>query len=66
MALPGVESIITAEDIPGENGFPGYSHDEPILTPLGETLKMKGAPFALVIANTPDNAQKAMQAVQVE
>jgi nicotinate dehydrogenase large molybdopterin subunit len=64
--LPGVESIITAADIQGENGFPGYSRDEPILTPVGDTLKMKGAPFALVIATTPVNAQKAMQAIKVE
>src|SRR5512141_2695736 len=39
---PGVVDVITAGDIPGENGLPDYSRDEPILTPVGDTLRMKG------------------------
>jgi aerobic-type carbon monoxide dehydrogenase small subunit (CoxS/CutS family) len=51
--LPGVVCIITAADIPGENGLGDYSRDEPILTPLGATAKMAGAPVALVVGETP-------------
>jgi len=64
--VPGVVRIITAEDIPGVNGFPEYSHDEPLLTPVGETLKTKGAPITLVVADTLESAQAGLDAVLVE
>jgi CO/xanthine dehydrogenase Mo-binding subunit len=63
--IPGVIRVITAEDIPGLNGFPEYSQNEPILTPIGDTLKMKGAPVALVVANTGNAAQKGLDAIRV-
>jgi CO/xanthine dehydrogenase Mo-binding subunit len=63
--VPGVIRIITAEDIPGVNGFPEYSHDEPLLTPVGDTLKTKGAPIAFVVADTLDAAQAGLDAVRV-
>ncbi|MBL7161840.1 MAG: xanthine dehydrogenase family protein molybdopterin-binding subunit [Anaerolineales bacterium] len=62
--LPGVIRIISADDIPGVNGFPGYSRDEPLLTPVGDTVRMKGAPVALVIASTPEIAQAGLQAIE--
>jgi len=64
--VPGVVRIITAEDIPGVNGFPEYSHDEPLLTPVGETLKTKGAPITLVVADTLEAAQAGLDAVLAE
>ncbi len=64
--LPGVIRIITADDIPGVNGFPGYSKDEPVLTPMGETAKMKGAPIALVVADTLKEAKMGVQAIIVQ
>jgi CO/xanthine dehydrogenase Mo-binding subunit len=63
--LPGVVRVITATDIPGENALTGYSQDEPVLTPIGETLKQKGAPVALVVANSLDEARRASAAVEV-
>lgn len=65
-AMPGVARILTAQDIPGENGFTGYSRDEPLLTPPGDTLRQKGAPIALVVASSFDYAQKAASAIEVE
>ncbi len=62
--LPGVIRIITATDIPGVNGFPNYSRDEPLLTPVGETVKMKGAPVALVIASTPEDTLVGVRAIK--
>ena len=47
---PGVVRVLTAADIPGDNDLTGYSHKEPVLTPIGDTLRQKGAPIALVIA----------------
>ena len=64
--VPGVVRIITAEDIPGVNGFPEYSHDEPLLTRVGETLKTKGAPIALVVADTVVAAMSGLDAIKVE
>ena len=64
-AAEGVIRIITAEDIPGENGLGDYSRDEPILTPVGETAKMKGAPVALVVAGTADQARAGAEAIEV-
>ena len=63
--LPGVIRIITAKDIPGINGFPSYSRDEPLLTPVGESIKMKGAPVALVVAMTPKEALDGLEAIEV-
>lgn len=64
--LPGVIRVITADDIPGINGFPGYSRDEPVLTPVGETAKMKAAPLALVVGTSPQATQAGLEAITVE
>ncbi len=66
LEVPGVIRILTAEDVPGVNGFPEYSRGEPLLTPVGETLKMKGAPIALIVADTLGAAQAGLEAVRVE
>lgn len=64
--VPGVVQIITAKDIPGVNGFPKYSRNEPLLTPIGDSLKMIGAPIALVVAESLDAAQAGLDSIQVE
>jgi CO/xanthine dehydrogenase Mo-binding subunit len=64
--VAGVIRVITAEDIPGVNGFPEYSRNEPLLTPVGETLKTKDAPIAFVVANSMQAAQAGLDAIHVE
>jgi aldehyde oxidoreductase len=64
--LPGVVRIVTAADIPGLNGFPEYSRDEPVLTPVGDTVRMVGAPVALVVAASPEQAQAGAEAIVAE
>jgi CO/xanthine dehydrogenase Mo-binding subunit/aerobic-type carbon monoxide dehydrogenase small subunit (CoxS/CutS family) len=64
--LPGVVRILTAADVPGENGLGDYSRDEPVLTPVGDTLKMLGAPIALVVATSPERAQAGVDAIQAD
>ena len=65
-ALPGVVCVITAEHIPGTNSFTGYSRDEPVLVPVGRAAKMRGAPVAIVIAETPEAAEAGVRAVEAE
>ncbi|MGB9641165.1 MAG: molybdopterin-dependent oxidoreductase, partial [Anaerolineales bacterium] len=61
--IAGVIKIITAEDIPGENGFELYSVAEPVLPRVGETVRMRGAPLYLIVAESEEIAQAAIQAV---
>ncbi|PWH17907.1 MAG: hypothetical protein DDG59_07300 [Anaerolineae bacterium] len=63
---PGVHKILTWKDVPGTNGFEEYSREEPILPAVGETLRMKGAPIFLLIAETAELAHQALPLVQVE
>lgn len=65
-ALPGVVRIITAADIPGQNGLAGYSQDEPILVPVGEATRQKGAPIALLVAESDELARHAVSLMEVE
>jgi len=62
--VPGVLSVVTAQDIPGKNGFAEYSRDEPVLVAVGMTAKMKGAPIALVVADSLENARAGAKAIQ--
>jgi CO/xanthine dehydrogenase Mo-binding subunit len=64
--LEGVVQVITAADIPGENGFSEYSRMEPVLTPLGQAVKMVGAPIAFVVAKDELTAQAGVQAIEFE
>jgi CO/xanthine dehydrogenase Mo-binding subunit len=64
--MPGVVRIFTAADVPGLNGLEGYSRDEPLLTPLGDTLRQKGAPIAIVVAASKSAANAACRAIAVE
>ncbi len=62
----GVRRVITWNDIPKVNGFPDYSVEEPVLTPVGETLRMRGAPIALIVAESAAQAEAAQAAVELD
>ena len=64
--LPGVVRVLTAADIPGANSLEGYSRNEHLLTPAGETVRMVGDAIALVLAESPEAAQAGAAAVQVD
>jgi CO/xanthine dehydrogenase Mo-binding subunit len=66
LRIPGVERVITAADVPGLNGLDGYSREEPVLTPVGDTVRQKGAPIALILSETQAQAESAAQAIAVE
>jgi len=65
LQLEDVVAIVTADQIPGENGLGDYSRDEPVLTPVGATVKMQGAPVALVVGTTPQGALAGAEAIDV-
>ncbi len=64
--MHGIHKILTWKDIPAINGFEHYSQEEPILPAVGETLRMKGAPIFLLIAETPEQGYAALQQVEIE
>lgn len=63
--FPGVVAVLTAQDIPGENQFEDYSREEPVLPAVGQTVRMAGAPLALVAAETKAAAEAALAAIEV-
>ena len=63
--MPGVVAVLTADDIAGENGLGDYSQEEPVLCPVGATVRMVGAPVALVVAETPAAAKAGLAAIEV-
>jgi CO/xanthine dehydrogenase Mo-binding subunit/aerobic-type carbon monoxide dehydrogenase small subunit (CoxS/CutS family) len=63
--LPGVVCVLTAADVPGENGLGDYSRDEPVLPAVGDTVRMLGAPVALIVATSSEQAQAGVEAIEV-
>ncbi len=62
--VPGVRTILTADDIPGENQVGALIADEMLLAE--STVHFVGEPIALVLAETPATAHKAAQMISVE
>ncbi|KQX91897.1 xanthine dehydrogenase molybdopterin binding subunit [Variovorax sp. Root473] len=60
-AMPGVVTVITADDIPGTNDCGSIIHDDPILLPVndGGEIRYLGQPVFAVIAETRDAARRA-------
>lgn len=73
-ALPGVACVLTAEDvdyakmvadIPGQTGQQARKGSEtPVLA--WDRVRYKGEPIALVAAETPDIAERALELIEVE
>jgi len=66
LQIPGVVCVLTAEDIPGENGLGDYSQEEPLLPPIGSTVRMIGAPVALLVAESDEAARAGLAAIDVQ
>lgn len=64
--VPGVIKILTAQDLPGRNGFGSLpTHpDQPIL--CKDKVRYLGDAVALVIGENEDIAQKALRLIQVK
>jgi CO/xanthine dehydrogenase Mo-binding subunit/aerobic-type carbon monoxide dehydrogenase small subunit (CoxS/CutS family) len=63
-ALPGVEAVVTARDVPGRNGFGVFVHDQPILT--GDKVRHVGDHVAAVAAEDVLTAREALRRIKVE
>ena len=63
LAISGVHAILTANDVPGKNLF-GLEHpDQPVLA--DNLIRYAGEPIALVAAEHPEIAAKAINAIHV-
>ncbi|TVR70436.1 MAG: xanthine dehydrogenase [Spirochaetaceae bacterium] len=61
-AAPGVVRVFTARDIPGRNGFGLQFPHQPVLA--SDTVRYRGEPIALVIAETRKQARRAAALVK--
>ncbi len=65
-ALPGVISVLTAEDIPGENTHGLVVFDWPVLVGIGERVRYVGDALAIVAAETQEIAEQAAALIEAE
>ncbi len=63
---PGVEAVMTAEDIPGEHKHGHIFQDWPTLVSVGEETRYIGDALALVAAQTKKQAREALALIKVE
>lgn len=63
VAMDGVEGVITCDDVPGEDGFGVFVHDQPIMA-RGK-VRYVGEAVAAVAAEDPVTARKAAEAIKV-
>jgi xanthine dehydrogenase molybdopterin-binding subunit B len=59
-ALPGVEVVLTAKDVPGERLLGHVVHDWPVMIAEGEETRYVGDALAVLAATTKEAAQKAL------
>jgi xanthine dehydrogenase molybdenum-binding subunit len=65
-ALPGVVSVLTAEDVPGENSHGLVIYDWPVMVGVGERVRYVGDALAIVAAETRQIATQAIDLIEVE
>ncbi|MBS2536041.1 xanthine dehydrogenase subunit D [Catenulispora sp. NF23] len=64
LALPGVDAVLTHEDVPGCKLYGLDVRDQPVLA-IGE-VRHQGEPVALVAADHPETARRALKLIQVD
>ncbi|MEU6642345.1 xanthine dehydrogenase subunit D [Saccharomonospora sp. NPDC046836] len=63
LAVPGVYAVLTHADVPGVNRY-GLEHpDQPVLAE--DVVRYQGEPVALVAADHPETARRAMRRIEV-
>jgi xanthine dehydrogenase molybdenum-binding subunit len=65
-ALPGVQRIITAEDVPGERYVGLITQDWPVLVAIGEETRCMGDILAIVVATDQNTARAAAEQIVVD
>jgi xanthine dehydrogenase molybdenum-binding subunit len=64
--VPGVVTILTAEDIPGENLHGIVYRDWPVLVGIGEKVRYVGDAIAIVAAKDDAAAREAIQQIRTQ
>ncbi|MEU0568609.1 molybdopterin cofactor-binding domain-containing protein [Nonomuraea sp. NPDC005983] len=64
LAMPGVLTVLTHEDVPGEKFYGLELRDQPVLAI--DQVRYQGEPVALVAADHPETARRAAAAIVVE
>jgi xanthine dehydrogenase D subunit len=62
--IPGVEAIITADDVPGQMTYGLINEDQPVFA--SDVVRYVGEPVAAVSADHPETCRRALEAVVVE
>jgi xanthine dehydrogenase molybdenum-binding subunit len=65
-ALPGVVTVLTAEDIPGEHNHGLVIFDWPVMVGIGERVRYVGDALAIVAAETQAIAEEAAGLIEAE
>ena len=63
--IPGVETIITADDVPGEPNYGLIMQDQPVFARVGDRVRYRGEPVAAVAADHPETCRRALEAIAV-
>lgn len=66
LLYPGVESVLTAKDVPGERFLGHLLHDWPVMIAEGEETKYIGDSLALVAGTSKEIVRHALQLIQVD
>ncbi|MDR7377460.1 xanthine dehydrogenase large subunit [Rhodoferax ferrireducens] len=64
LAMPGVQAVVLASDIPGDTVLAAFAHDEPIFA--SDTVQHIGQVVGLVVASTVMQARAAARAVKLD
>lgn len=62
-AMDGVEGVITSADVPGEDGFGVFVHDQPIMA--RDKVRYVGEAVAAVASEDPVVARRALEKIRV-
>lgn len=62
--IAGVETILTAEDVPGEPTYGLISQDQPVFA--RDVVRYMGEPIAVVAADHPETCRRALAAIRIE
>lgn len=63
-AIPGVETVITAADVPGQMTYGLVQADQPVFA--SDIVRYLGEPIAAVAADHPETCRRALEAIIVE
>jgi xanthine dehydrogenase D subunit len=63
-ALDGVEAVLTYEDVPGKNRYGPFRRDRRVL--CDDKVRYIGDPVALVVADSMEKVERALDQIEVE